>query len=42
MPPRIATYVTEAKVRTAYDTAVLADEFALMHKNQFGQKKIQR
>ncbi len=39
MPPRIATYVVESTVHTAYDAAGLADEFALMHRNQFGQKK---
>lgn len=38
VPPRIATYVTETKACTAYDAAVLADEYALIHKNQFGQK----
>lgn len=38
VPPRIATYVAEVKARTAYDAAVLADEFALIHRNQFGKK----
>lgn len=33
VPPRIATCVTESKASSAYDTAVLADQFALMHKN---------
>lgn len=38
VPPRIATFVTERKACTAYNAAVLADEYALIHKNQFGQK----
>ncbi len=38
VPPRIATYVGEAKVHTAYDAAGLADEFALMHKINLDKK----
>ena len=34
---RIATYINEHKVQTAYDAAILADEFVLTHTSTFGQ-----
>ncbi|KAL2087168.1 hypothetical protein ACEWY4_018227 [Coilia grayii] len=36
IPDRIATYITERKVKTAAEAAVLADEFVLIHKGKFG------
>ncbi|XP_057193623.1 uncharacterized protein LOC130556536 [Triplophysa rosa] len=36
IPARTATFVAEGTSRTAY--AILADEYALIHKNQFGQR----
>jgi len=38
VPPCVATYVTETKAHSASDAVVLADEYALIQKNQFGQR----
>lgn len=35
IPDRIVTYITERKVKTAAEAAVLADEFVLIHKGKF-------
>ncbi len=33
---RVATYISERKLNTAYEAAVMADEFSLIHKTSFG------
>ncbi len=37
---RVATYISERKPDTAYEAAVMADEFSLIHKTSFGYKKV--
>ncbi len=37
---RVATYISERKPDTAYEAAVMADEFSLIHKTSFGYKNI--
>ncbi len=37
---RVATYIGERKPDTAYEAAVMADEFSLIHKTSFGYKNI--
>ncbi len=37
---RVATYVSERKPVTAYEAAVMADEFFLIHKTSFGYKNV--
>lgn len=35
MPSSISTFINERKEKTSYETAVLADEYVLMHKSTF-------
>ncbi|XP_059405759.1 uncharacterized protein LOC132140794 [Carassius carassius] len=37
---RVATYISEKKTDTAYEAAIMADDFFLIHKTSFGYKNV--
>lgn len=38
LPERVATYISERKLKTAAEAAVVADDFALIHKQSFREQ----